>query len=581
MAITLTLGGYRFGSGNHAVYLLAPLRQVHPELLQNDWWTTHTLQYHWAFTQMTAALIRLNGVKPVFFGLYLTLVILLHTGWLRIVRAMGYSSRVYLLSVLCFYISAAGLGLGSYQFLQDHSFLPGNVANIAMLWGLLFWIKKRLMPAACCLAIAALFHLNHALVALALWPVAWVYTRRQSKHGQDARDTSIAPELLQWGLILLAALPNLLPALRATLAGGAKMPLAEFVALYVHLRHPHHYDPLAWPVALWLAFLWPIPLAVQEWRKNSQSDSAQPSLQRAAFLFAFFITLQIIPLLFAGIFFISERLIQMSLFRFSIFAKLLASIGAAAWLLDLAPASARIVRIALIALPVIVLGAILALWLASTSSAAGGFVKLNLRALLIFTALLAATCVILVRRLIFFQPATTLAVTILLSIILVTQRDHLGLRLPLQDDDDADYLALCDYVRAHTPASSLFVVPPNEQIFRYRAQRAIVVNFKNVPQLSDEMSEWRSRLEAVLGEPLSTLPRRFDLAHAAIAARYDARTPVELSDVATRYGAGFIVTTHAFANHRALFENQGYHLYAVADLAISNGSVPGSQRTRS
>src|SRR4051795_4018735 len=131
IALTLTLRGYNYGGGNHTVYLLAPLQKVHPELLKNDWWTTHTLQYHVAFTTLTATLMRLNIVEPAFLAMYLALVVLLHLAWLRLVRAPGLTARHYLLSVLLYYLSAGGTGLGSYQFLQDSSFLPGNIANVA------------------------------------------------------------------------------------------------------------------------------------------------------------------------------------------------------------------------------------------------------------------------------------------------------------------------------------------------------------------------------------------------------------------------------------------------------------------
>jgi hypothetical protein len=91
-----------------------------------------------------------------------------------------------------------------------------------------------------------------------------------------------------------------------------------------------------------------------------------------------------------------------------------------------------------------------------------------------------------------------------------------------------------------------------------------VVNFKNVPQLSSEMREWRERLEAVLDEPLSALPRRFDRAHAAIAARYDALPAGHLFDVARRYGAAYVVTARALPGERSVFENASYHLYDAA-----------------
>src|SRR5204862_166313 len=61
---------------------------------------------------------------------------------------------------------------------QDSSFLPGNVANVAMLWGLALWIERRTLPSAIALGIASLFHLNHAIVALAFFPIAtWFHDR--------------------------------------------------------------------------------------------------------------------------------------------------------------------------------------------------------------------------------------------------------------------------------------------------------------------------------------------------------------------------------------------------------------------
>src|SRR3954471_1767792 len=113
VALTLTLRGYQFGGGNHTVYLVEPLREVHPELLANDWWTTHTLQYHVAYNKLAAALLRLDIVQPAFLTLYLALVLLLHVAWLRLTRPLGLDTRTYLLSVLLYYLSAGGTGLGS------------------------------------------------------------------------------------------------------------------------------------------------------------------------------------------------------------------------------------------------------------------------------------------------------------------------------------------------------------------------------------------------------------------------------------------------------------------------------------
>jgi hypothetical protein len=78
------------------------------------------------------------------------------------------------------------------------------------------------------------------------------------------------------------------------------------------------------------------------------------------------------------------------------------------------------------------------------------------------------------------------------------------------------------------------------------------------------MSQWQARLEDVLDEPLAKLPRRFDLAHAAIAARYDSLSAEHLTAVAAKYGARYVITTHPLPAHQAAFESQGYHLYDLS-----------------
>src|SRR5438552_4160149 len=102
IAITLVIRGYQFGHSNHTVYLIDALRVNDPRILANDWFTTHTLQYHVVFTHVTAALDRLGILHPAFLIGYLLLVLLLHLGWLRLVQALGGTRRTYLLSVLLF-----------------------------------------------------------------------------------------------------------------------------------------------------------------------------------------------------------------------------------------------------------------------------------------------------------------------------------------------------------------------------------------------------------------------------------------------------------------------------------------------
>ena len=66
---------------------------------------------------------------------------------------------------------------------------------------------------------------------------------------------------------------------------------------------------------------------------------------------------------------------------------------------------------------------------------------------------------------------------------------------------------------AHTPLDAIFLVPPQETDFRLYGQRAIIVNFKHIPQLSNEIRQWRDRY-----------------GDAAVNAELDARRDAELDE---------------------------------------------------
>src|SRR5690606_18566005 len=140
-------------------------------------------------------------------------------------------------------------------------FLPSNVASVALLWGILLWMLNRPLASACAMALAAVFHLNYAVIVPVLYLAmmgwdAWDTFRGRLEPVYNAR-------VFQWlnGTRVLATLVAIVPAGASLVLalqgiqsrGGQPMPLGEFVDLYVHLRHPHHYDPMSWPKAMWIA----------------------------------------------------------------------------------------------------------------------------------------------------------------------------------------------------------------------------------------------------------------------------------------------------------------------------------------
>jgi hypothetical protein len=165
-------------------------------------------------------------------------------------------------------------------------------------------------------------------------------------------------------------------------------------------------------------------------------------------------------------------------------------------------------------------------------------------------------------RLLFAALASTCVV-----VSLILSWHNLGLALDALRGDDAGYLEVCEWTRRHTPTDAVFLVPPDEQSFRLHAERAIVVNFKNVPQLSGELGEWRDRLQRVLDIPdIRRLPTPFPRTLDAIRSRYASLPPSHLGSIARRYGARYVLTlgsSDAPTLGRRVFSDSGsrYFLY--------------------
>jgi hypothetical protein len=504
VALTLFMQGYQFGRSNHTVYLLDALRRVEPGLLQNDWFTTQTLQYHAVFGWVTRELFRLGAVAPAFMIGYLGLVVLMHVAWWRLVRLLGGGTGTFVLSVLTYQVSAAGTALGNYQILQDSAFLPSNIAAVAMLWMLTFRLDGRNLAAGLCLGLAGLFHLNYALVAVPLWGllVAGEMIRRRAARVDR---TLVLATIAALG----PSLVNIALAWRVTSQQTGRMPLAEFVDLYVRLRHPHHYDPSSWPAWLWVSFLLPMPLAVAAWRGARADPALRKTWDEAARIFLIFCGLIVIALAGAGAVYVSETLVQASLYRFSVFPKLLGCIGAA-FLVERVARRWKIERAV------------------TACAACAGLV-------------LMCAC--------------------------AERGPYLGMFRLVHDDPPYD--AVCDWARQNTPADAVFLVPPQEEDFRLRARRAIVINFKGVPQLSGEFPEWRDRLRDVLDLPdLRVLPTPFASTLAAIRDRYEALPPAHLEAVSRKYGARYVLVGHRISEWEArrvdVGANPEYFLYDLS-----------------
>lgn len=577
MGLSLATRGYQFGQSNHNVYLVDALHRLHPELLANDWFTTATLQYHSAFGWLTEGLMRLGALEAGFLVAYLLLVVMLHLAWLRLVRDLGGSVQGYLLSVVAFYLSAGGTGLGYYQFLQDAAFLPSNVASVAMLWGIVLWIEGRFSWAGLCLGMAALFHLNYAVVGLGMWVALGLWRR---------------PRWYRyiWGtlwLVLLAA-PDVIPALGGVAKNRGGVPLNEFVDLYVHLRHPHHYDPSSWPIVWWICFLWPVGVFLsvigplkQTLRNPGQPPSSifhPPSSpwREAGRVYALFMGLQVLALIGAGIWYVSETLIQMSLYRFSIYPLLLGCI-AAGIVLEARIRPATLCWVGLLVAPLAVLAGLGMIHLAGFNLDLLGAYPASVAIFLLLVGL--ALVYVRIPQAARGNWAWLMIAAVGIVVCIGRFAGTLGIS-PIPRDDE-DYMAVCRWVRTNTAADAVFLVPPQEFAFRYHAQRAIWVNFKGIPQLSSEIPIWRDRLREVLEmEDLRELPRPLPRTIQAIHDRYESRSAEHLFEMARRHSLRYVLVGHELGIeregqlvHRSL--GGAYFLYDVTRLEQLKGLISG------
>jgi hypothetical protein len=544
--MSLVLAGYSFGESNHQVYLLDAFRIEDPRILASDWFTTHTLQYHVLFSWLTATLNQLDILRPAFFLGYLAIVLGMHLAWLGIVRKIGGTPRTYLLSVLFFHASAGGFGLGMNQFLQDGSFLPSNIAAVLMLASLNFWLSRRNTLAATCAGIAGIFHLNYALFAILLFTVfvsldAW-------------RDRTIKSILKPRAFLvaLLVCIPSLINIANAAVSKwqhSAVIPLDDFINIYVRFRHPHHYDPSSWPLALWISYLWVIPPAILALTLERRSNQPADTFRRIGHAFVFLLLMLAGAIVFAGIFWVSETFVQMSLYRFSIFPKLIACTLTAWLILDHLRHSTRLVTFILTCIAAALIAVLI---FASSANPSTGVVE----AVRTFVrshqpTLLAMLATLIVAGLYFTLTRpdpiarttriilTSISLSLLVIVTTLAHQNRLGLSTVSDGSPAMQHVGR--WARQSTPIDAVFLIPPGDGSFRLASLRSAVVSFKHVPQLNGELLEWKRRLDDVTGIDVSTLRGHMPRTQRNLDTLYNARNPESLFNVARRYHASYLV----------------------------------------
>ncbi|GAA5506888.1 DUF6798 domain-containing protein [Novipirellula caenicola] len=121
-----------------------------------------------------------------------------------------------------------------------------------------------------------------------------------------------------------------------------------------------------------------------------------------------------------------------------------------------------------------------------------------------------------------------------------------------------DWLKVCDWVRLATDRDEVFLTPRHQQSFKWYAERAEVVNWKDVPQDSKSLDQWYTRFREIYPERLSTI---------RVTIHYQS-----LLDYRKKYGVNYIIVDRRITGQHmplvrvyplAEHENKTYAVYEL------------------
>jgi len=147
-----------------------------------------------------------------------------------------------------------------------------------------------------------------------------------------------------------------------------------------------------------------------------------------------------------------------------------------------------------------------------------------------------------------------------------------GWRGPPRAAIEPDWAAIAAASRGVSAPRDVFLIPPDQDAFRYLSHRPIVVDFGEM--CHDDLEGWRQRLVDVTGAAwaLGPLPLRPNSTRVAwLAAAYDS-TVFRSRAVADRYGVRYVVARRAVAPAPRWLEpvtsNATYALYRVRPRSV-------------
>jgi hypothetical protein len=542
---------------------------LNPELYNNDYYVREMMRFtpRYYYQLIVAALAKLTGSIAASYFIY---YLLAFTSFIAGCFSLGkLFTRSKLAAATVAFLSLTAYTLIGYIEIFTPRPVPAAFAMSLSVWGLYFGFRQRWFIGYLFFGIASLLQfLIGVLPGLMMLPIMAFASYKKRPYKQ-----LIPPLLIFFGMAALIYLPMALSGTTST----DKIGNAEFVFIYGWVRNPHHIIPSYWSLGIWIDFLLFIAgglLCI--WKSDFASATLRERLKKNYKLYFYIIVAESIFALFLNYLFIEiyplAIVAKLQLARNVPFAQIIIFIAVASqvdsfykkgrlelsllllisltfpwpyrgiWFLlisialltNLGKRYLLITRSKLFPWVLVVLSLIFSL----ISSPPISLDKPILFLILAFPFLLGK---ISTPKKIATHVLALLTATIFILGLLdalpgkisnIFQQQVKTYQIP---QDDPTKLAL--RFSKISDKNAIILVPPFVSNFQFYSERAVVVDFKHFPQTDDGIRQWKRRMEAVFGVPLSP-----QLAIGSMEILFPKRSSLELVNVAREYGADYILT---------------------------------------
>ncbi len=578
--------GLGYGSGNLRQYLLHGLHAINPDLLANDWFTTHTQPHHSAFNRL---IILLADAAPLdiafacanaFFAMVFILSI------------YALARRYYRMPLLVTAVTALLIILIPRPYIGwtsiiNNYFQPSTIGAVGLLVGLVCLTGERYKSAGVILLIAGVFHINYMVWSVVL--VGLVVAINLNRIGVHRALQVVGPIALS----VLYHLPFVVGS-----RSVEQTTDSAFAATILHdIYMPYHSRPLTWGMEPFIRFalllltggiaVWIVPPKLRPNRMTMTVLAALGLIVVVGILFTTVIPIDTVALIFpyrlapflilasqiavAGALVRSAQIPVLStpktLLLWCVFGAVLYACGVNSYGLSclgviatalLAGRLASATNLRWMSSGMILGGLIAGLYF-------GGCGKTGVVLIALFV--IAGLAWKLARQQRWMDPTWPVVLPVgrlLIPLCIAAFLMRMGsVRKDLAGPPpEANEQVLYEWCRIRTDSGDVFIIPPGLAGFRLGAKRAVVVDWKCMPILPKDTIEWYRRLESICGCHFQS----FDEAREG----YRAMDLSRATTIAREYGARYLVTDHQTHNPEldpllTVFANQTFQVYELGN----------------